>query len=35
DFKKCEKPFAWFSIECTNFESIHNHNAYAYTEYVQ
>ncbi len=35
DFKKCEKPFVWFSIECTNFESIHNHNAYAYTEYVQ
>jgi GTP cyclohydrolase I len=20
---------AWFSIECENFESIHNHNAYA------
>lgn len=31
-FDKCEKPFAWFSIECENFESIHNHNAYAYTE---
>ena len=35
DFKKCEKPFSWFSVECTNFESIHNHNAYAYTEYEQ
>jgi len=22
----------WFSIECENFESIHNHNAYAYIE---
>lgn len=20
---------AWFSVECENFESIHNHNAYA------
>jgi GTP cyclohydrolase IB len=28
----CEKPFSWFSIECENFESIHNHNAYAFTE---
>lgn len=27
-----EKPFSWFSIEAENFESIHNHNAYAYTE---
>ena len=31
-FDKCEKPFAWFSVECENFESIHNHNAYAYVE---
>jgi GTP cyclohydrolase IB len=28
-----EKPFAWFSVEAENFESIHNHNAYARTEY--
>lgn len=28
-----EKPFSYFSVECTNFESIHNHNAYAFTEY--
>lgn len=27
------KQFSWFSIEAENFESIHNHNAYAYTEY--
>ena len=32
NFTKCDKPFAWFSVECENFESIHNHNAYAYTE---
>lgn len=32
---KSEKPFQYFSVECTNFESIHNHNAYAYTEYKQ
>ena len=25
--------FPWFSIEAENFESIHNHNAFAYTEY--
>ena len=25
--------FSWFSVECTNFESIHYHNAYAYAEY--
>ena len=25
--------FKWFSVECTNFESIHLHNAYAYAEY--
>ena len=28
-----EKPFLWFSVEAENFESIHCHNAYAYTEY--
>jgi len=27
-----EKPFIWFSVEAENFESIHYHNAYAYTE---
>lgn len=32
-FDKSEKPFSWFSVECTNFESIHNHNAYAFAEY--
>ncbi len=25
--------FCWFSVEAENFESIHNHSAYAYTEY--
>ncbi len=25
--------FTWFSVECENSESIHNHNAYAYTEF--
>lgn len=30
---KSEKKFTWFSIEAENFESIHFHNAYAYTEY--
>ena len=24
---------AWFSVECESFESIHNHSAYAYTEW--
>ncbi len=28
-----EKPFSYFSVECENAESIHNHNAYAFTEY--
>lgn len=32
NFPSAEKPFDWFSVECENFESIHNHNAYAYTE---
>jgi len=27
--------FTWFSVECENFESIHNHQAYAYTEYTR
>lgn len=25
---------AWFSVECESFESIHNHSAYAYTEWA-
>jgi GTP cyclohydrolase I len=29
-----EIPFSWFSVEAENFESIHNHNAYAYTEFT-
>lgn len=29
-----ERPFTYFSVECENAESIHAHNAYAYTEYV-
>ena len=33
NFKGSEKPFSWFKVECENFESIHNHNAYACTEY--
>jgi GTP cyclohydrolase I len=24
--------FSWFSVEAENFESIHNHSAYAYIE---
>lgn len=35
DFKQCDKGFSWFSVECRNFESIHNHNAYAYTEFTR
>lgn len=27
-----DKRFTWFSVEAENFESIHNHSAYAYTE---
>jgi len=27
--------FKWFSVEAENEESIHNHNAYAYTEYTE
>mgnify|MGYP002407591163 FL=1 len=26
---------AWFSVECESFESIHNHSAYAYTEWPE
>ncbi|MGN0729117.1 GTP cyclohydrolase FolE2 [Treponema sp.] len=33
NFSKSEKPFAWFQVECKNFESIHNHNAYACAEF--
>ncbi|HQQ16822.1 MAG TPA: GTP cyclohydrolase, FolE2/MptA family, partial [Deltaproteobacteria bacterium] len=24
--------FSWFSVEAENYESIHNHSAYAYIE---
>lgn len=34
-FGKCEKPFSYFKVECENFESIHNHNAYACTEFCE
>ncbi len=27
--------FSWFSVEAENFESIHNHSAYAYTEFSE
>ena len=30
-----ENSFKWFSVEAENFESIHNHNAYAYTEFCE
>ncbi len=30
-----EQGFKWFSVEAETEESIHNHNAYAYTEYSQ
>jgi GTP cyclohydrolase I len=30
-----ENSFKWFSVEAENFESIHNHNAYAYTEFSE
>lgn len=32
---RAEKPFSWFSVEAENFESIHNHSAFAYTEYAE
>lgn len=32
DFDK-NHPFKWFSVEAENFESIHNHSAFAYTEF--
>ena len=33
-FEGAEKPFTWFSVECENFESIHNHNAYSMTSKI-
>jgi GTP cyclohydrolase I len=27
---KADKNITWFSVEVENFESIHNHNAYAF-----
>lgn len=32
DKLKSDGRFPWFSVEAENFESIHNHSAYAYTE---
>jgi len=32
DQLKADSRFPWFSVEAENFESIHNHSAYAYTE---
>ena len=32
DKLKKDSRFTWFSVEAENFESIHNHSAYAYTE---
>ena len=32
---KADNNFTWFSIAAENFESIHNHNAYAYIEQSQ
>jgi GTP cyclohydrolase I len=26
------KNFTWYSVEAENYESIHNHSAYAYVE---
>jgi len=33
-YQTLEEPanITWFAVECENFESIHNHNAYAYIE---
>jgi len=33
DKLRTDTRFAWFSVEAENFESIHNHSAYAYTEF--
>ncbi len=30
-----EPNLTWFSVECENFESIHNHQAYAYTDFTR
>jgi len=30
---KADSNITWFSVEAENFESIHNHNAYAYIEH--
>ncbi len=32
-FRSGDCIFRWFSVEAENFESIHNHNAYAYAEW--
>ena len=35
DAQNGECCFRWFSVEAENFESIHNHNAYAYAEFQE
>ncbi len=35
DSRKAGCFFKWFSVEAENFESIHSHNAYAYTESIK
>lgn len=32
-FRSGDCTFRWFSVEAENYESIHNHNAYAYAEF--
>ena len=32
-FRSGDCSFRWFSVEAENYESIHNHNAYAYAEF--
>jgi GTP cyclohydrolase I len=31
---KTVEEIQWFRVECENFESIHNHSAYALVEYA-
>ncbi len=33
NFRSGDCTFCWFGVEAENFESIHNHNAYAYAEW--
>ena len=32
---KADERVAWFSVQVTNFESIHNHNAFAWTSWTR